>query len=126
MGRDRRYSTNELHRESKLISWEYRTRISIVRLIFKHKYNEDLLATNTDTRLHGGPVFSMDRPRSDYYRRSISYESRRLWNALPVDIRNIDDYNMFKLRIKRYYKVLYLEEVGDVDANHLGNVQVAS
>lgn len=111
LGRERRYNTVDLHREANLLNWEYRARISVCRLIYKHKYNEELLASGNDTRLHEGPVFSMDRPRSEYYKRSVSYESRRLWNTLPGDIRNIDDYNVFKLRIKGYYRNKYREEM---------------
>lgn len=85
--------------------------MAICRLIYKHKYNEDFLIERRDTRLHVGPVFNIDVPRSDRYRRSTSYRSRRLWNSLPADIRCIDDYNVFKLRIKTYFNRMFFEEL---------------
>lgn len=100
LGRNRLHGTIELHREGKLAGWEIRAKIALCRLVFKRKYDEEFLVERRDTRLMDGPVFAMVMPKSEYYRRSTSYESRRIWNTLPADIRRIDDFEVFKVRIK--------------------------
>lgn len=110
LGKNRFYATDDLHREAKLACWDSRAKIALCRLVYKHKYHDEFLVDRRDTRLMDGPVFHMDVPRSDYFRRSTSYESRRLWNNLPSEIRRIDNYDVYKLRIKMYFNTIYFGE----------------
>ena len=38
-------------------------------------------------------------PRTDYYRKSFSYNGATLWNSLPCDIRNTESLGVFKRKI---------------------------
>lgn len=54
--------------------------------------------------MHDGPIFKIDRPKTDWFIRSTSTVCRREWNALPSHIRLIDDLKEFKGAVKRFYK----------------------
>ena len=38
-------------------------------------------------------------PRTNYYRKSFSYNGATLWNSLPCDIRNTESLGVFKRKI---------------------------
>ena len=38
-------------------------------------------------------------PRTNYYRKSFSYNGATLWNSLPCDIRNTESLAVFKCKI---------------------------
>lgn len=38
-------------------------------------------------------------PRTNYYRKSFSYNGATLWNSLPRDIRNTESLGLFKRKI---------------------------
>lgn len=70
-----------------------------------------------NTRMHDGPIFKMDTPKSNIYARSTSYMSRQIWNALPSYIRLIDSYEHFKLAIKRHFNAEYFESAPPPEVN---------
>ena len=61
---------------------------------------------STSTQHHhnafDGPTLNCITPKNNKYRLSLDYTLRSKWNALPAAIRNISDYNMFKMRIKYF------------------------
>lgn len=61
-----------------------------------------------DTRLHDGPVFDIDVPKNDWYKRSTSYVSRQVWNSLPSNIRLMDDHEVFKRAVKNHFSSVRL------------------
>lgn len=86
------FNTRLLHKEARFADWETRARLSCCRLMFKYKYNQDLVESNrTNTRLHNGPIFKLDQPNSVNFIKSPSYAFRKEWNSLPPLIRGNDD-----------------------------------
>lgn len=113
LARDRLASTAQIHADARISTLEARTKMALCRLIFKHKYNEEYIdMRGLETWLHDGPIFNMDTPKTDWFARSSSYTSRKLWNSLPSEIRLIDDYNHFKLAIKGHFKTIQPGEGG--------------
>lgn len=73
--------------------------------MFKYKLNIDNLVdrrgvTNVETHSQGGPLFKLDIQKS--HRFCNSYMLKNQWNKLPASLRNIEDYNHFKMVRKRY------------------------
>lgn len=117
--KDRRFDTKILHREARLATWEVRARLAGSRLMFKYKHYPEYLqvsrlsdatqgsqlqAPNMLTRASAGPILAVEYPRSNKFLNSTSYRLRREWNELPRNLRQIDDYEHFKLSLKRYYR----------------------
>ena len=42
------------------------------------------------------------RPKTNYLSRAFSYSAMKLWNSIPVDIRNAKNLHGFKLKVNRY------------------------
>ena len=42
------------------------------------------------------------QPRTNYYKRSLSYGGAVLWNCLPLDICQSPSLNVFKSKLKNY------------------------
>lgn len=51
LNRNHRYSTNILHKEARLATWEVRAQIALTMLMFKYKYHEEFIVTDTMGRL---------------------------------------------------------------------------
>ena len=51
---------------------------------------------NINTRARDAPLFKTIIPKCEKYRQSVLYKGAIMWNALPVNVRNIDNYNSFK------------------------------
>lgn len=112
MKRDSLYETELLHWDARLATWWLRALTSAMQLMFKYKFDCSLLAIRTDenvvsTRSQRGPVFHTVFPRSERFAKSTAYLLYTEWNTLPLTIRMINDYEHFKLVIKRYYKGNY-------------------
>lgn len=71
-----------------MADWEHRAKLASSRLMFKYKYNPDLIEMDRPmTRLHEGPVFKQDQPTIVGFLRSPSYvqvgmEQSFTWNSL--------------------------------------------
>lgn len=109
---DRLYSTAQLHRDARLETWKMRARTAALKLMLKYKFNPDNLREVTDddrakTRTNVGPIFKIDQPGSSRFANSTAYILRKEWNELPVGVRTIDDFEHFKMVIKRYMKGEY-------------------
>lgn len=114
LARDIRYSTNELHKEAGLASWEVRSRIALTRLMFKYKYSEDyvdLTLSNMMTRMQSGPLFKLEKPQTDKFKNSVSYLGRKEWNELPAYIRCTDSYQSLKRAVKVLFNHRYFSSI---------------
>lgn len=117
LNKEMRYDTGILHKEARLASWEVRARLALMCLMFKYKSDESCLLTRSlgsYTRSFDGPTFIQSRPSTDWYRRSISYISRKEWNALPVYIRCISETRKFKKELKLLYYHRYFQSIDDL------------
>lgn len=98
-----------LHRDARMATWKARALTAAMRLMYKYKYDSDLLVVRDDvntigTRSQRGPVFHIDFPNSERYIRSTAYLLYTEWNNLPLELRNIEDYEYFRMMIKKHYK----------------------
>lgn len=109
--KDRIYSTSLLYCDARLASWKTRALTAAMKMMFKFKYfSNDFIDRNDDnieqrlTRVTAGPTFSLAYPNSTRYLKSTASTVRAEWNNLPSSFRKFEDFELFKLSIKRYYK----------------------
>ena len=66
--------------------------------------NKFILRNDTTShRLRNSEMrLALPQPRTDYFRKSLSYSGATLWNILPVDIRTSKTLNEFKTRLSYF------------------------
>ena len=52
-------------------------------------------------------IFLKLKPRTNYLKRSLSYDGVLLWNSLPEEIRSLTVFSQFKKAINDYYAYSY-------------------
>ena len=63
---------------------------------------------NTEYNLRNNQFkLSLPKPRTNYLKRSLSYDGALLWNSLPEEIRSLTLFPHFKKAINDYYCYLY-------------------
>lgn len=112
--KDRMYSSELVHRDARLETLKVRALTAAMKLMFKFKFNEDNLMEPINderiaTRSNRGPIFKLDYPNSNRFLNLTAYQLRKEWNKLPYSIRHIQDYDHFKMVIKRYFKGQYVD-----------------
>ena len=71
--------------------------------MYKQKHNDLIIdRRNINTRAHDAPIFQTKHPQNEKYKRNIYYNGAIRWNSLPVDDRNILEYNVFKCKRKKW------------------------
>lgn len=114
LNRNSRYSTDILHKEARLASWEVRARMALTRLMFKYKHHDEYIVTNDSgslTRLQSGPLFRLVTPKTNKFRNSVAYLGRWEWNLLPSYIRCINA--KFKKEFKLLFNHRYFSSIVD-------------
>ena len=78
----------------------------ILNYMYKNKEKEELLdIKDVNTRSRAAPLFKTVIPNCEKYKKNALYYGAILWNALPVNIRNIDSFDSFKVHQKKAMKV---------------------
>ena len=101
-GFDRRFDTKNLHAITKVPMLEKRRECHINNFMYSNlgkPYLRDV--RDIRTRAHDAPLFLVDVPKNESYKRSIEYAGAVKWNALPKEIRGIDNLFAFKKRQKQ-------------------------
>ena len=86
---------------------EKRRYAHLMNFMYKKKSCTELLDIKTvNTRARAAPLFKTIIPKCQKYKNSVFYNGAIKWNSLPVNIRNTETYNSFKLIQKKtcYYK----------------------
>ena len=66
------------------------------------------------TRAHDAPLFLVDIPRCEAFKRSVGYHGALEWNKLDPTTHNTDSFLLFKFnRKKEMLKPLYLIQLDD-------------
>lgn len=65
---------------------------------------QELQVSIMQTRASIGPILALEYPRSNKFMNSTSYRLRKEWNELPRNLRQIEDYEHFKMSLKRQYR----------------------
>ncbi len=71
--------------------------LSSLAELFEHKRNitkYDLRGSSTSLQL--------PQPKTEKLKKSFSYDGAKLWNSLPVDVRNSETLTIFKERIRAH------------------------
>ena len=94
---------NVLHQSAQLPKLKNRRITHILNFMYKNKTNKKLLkVSNVATRLHDAPVFATLKPNCEKYKMNVYYNGAVVWNTLPVHVRNIETYNIFKNTQKKW------------------------
>ena len=72
------------------------------RKLVKHKKEND--TSQVRTRSGGKLNFRLRKPRTEKFRKSISYKGKKLWNSLDKELQHVPDHGAFKHRIKAIFK----------------------
>ena len=60
-----------------------------------------------NTRQHDAPLFLVNHPGKEAFKRSVQYAGSVMWNDLPVNVRLMDNYLVFKARQKNLMLACY-------------------
>ena len=72
--------------------------------MYKKRSCVELLDIKTvNTRARAAPLFKTVIPKCQKYKNSVLYNGAIKWNSLPVNIRNTETYDSFKLVQKKNY-----------------------
>ena len=74
----------------------------ILNFMFKKKSSPNLLdIKDVNTRARAAPLFKTIIPKCEKYKNSVFYIGAIRWNSLPVDVRNTDSFDHFKILQKK-------------------------
>ena len=92
-----------LHQSAQIPKLYARRIAHVLNFMYKNRLNVKFLnVRNIHTRLHDAPVFKTEKPNSEKYKANVFYSGAVLWNELPVHVRNIDSYPIFKNKQKEW------------------------
>jgi hypothetical protein len=72
-------------------------------LLTEFKYAHQVHTYNTRHR----DLLRLPLAKTTKYQGSFRYNGARTFNALPLNVRNINEFQAFKTRLKRYFKSLF-------------------
>ena len=102
-GLEYRYPVIPTHQLAKISKLEPRRKMHLVNFMYKQQSNSDLINNrNVFTRAHDATLFLCIKPKNESSKKSALYRGAVAWNNLPVYVRNIDDYEKFKLNRKKW------------------------
>ena len=99
---DPRSNVVAIHRSIKIPYLADRRELHLIVHMSSKRNCTDLI-NNRDVRtwLHDGLLFLLPKPRLNALRRSVGYAGAMLWNALPMELRAVDDPIVCKTLLKR-------------------------
>ena len=102
LNRDSRHGVWELHHEALSPMLNKRRDCHLLNYMYKRKDIPRYIQTqNRLLRLYEAPVFIEHQSQNATFERSILYKGSKAWNLLPVDIRNTQNYDIFKKNHKK-------------------------
>ena len=97
-------SKTDLCISCKISTLDKRQLCHLLLFMHKQKDNTSLLKTKTsNTRMHVAPVFNTYKPNNEKVQNNILYRGAIEWNALDLNIRNLD-FKDFKWLQKKHLK----------------------
>ena len=92
-----------IHQIAKISNLSVRRIAHLRNFMYKQQGNNEIVNTrNVNTRAHDAVVFTTLRPKNEKYRNSVLYRGAVAWNNLPVKMKNIPEYQAFKLQQKKW------------------------
>ena len=96
-GKNRRFSTELIHKNTNVPFLNDMRKAHLLNFMYLRKKDRSLLNTREiRTRAHDAPLFIVPVPRSEAFKRSVSYFGSVSWNNLLPVIRNTDSFLNFK------------------------------
>ena len=92
-----------IHQQAKISKLNARREAHMRQFMFKQQQNMSIVnQRDVRTRAHDAILFTTLIPKNEKYRRSILYRGANTWNKLSVDLRNMKDFEAFKLVQKKW------------------------
>ena len=94
------YSTAELHSKAGVRYLNDRRKLHLLGLMYKRKGQAKYIdEMELPTRSHRGVIMKVPTPATNYMIKAPIYQGSIAWNALPVETRSIEYYDIFKCAI---------------------------
>ena len=96
-------TTDELHKEAGLLKLHSRREQHLLNFMFDWSW--DMVHTQAHaesamtTRSHKKRLLKLKKPRTEKYKKSLSYHGPKKWNALPVEIHQTHNKKAFKVQL---------------------------
>ena len=101
--------TKAVHSSAKSAFLEPRRKAHLCNFMFKRQCREELIDDrDINTRLHDAPVFHVNFPIKETFKRSVLYSGAVLWNELPTNLRSMDNFSVFKAHQTREMNESYV------------------
>ena len=97
MGKERRYSTDLIHKHTQVPFLKDRREAHVLNFMYGRRRDVRLL-NNREIRMraHDAPLFEVTVPRCEAYKRSVGYFGAVKWNELAPATRNVNTFLKFK------------------------------
>ena len=104
LGKDLEAHIDDLHSEANLWKLKYRREMHLYNLMFdKSKVESNLRNVRREgavTRASTKKLLKIARPRTEKFKKSLSYRGPKKWNNLPVKVQTLISKKEFKTRIR--------------------------
>ena len=98
----RNTGTDRLHKVTGVPFLHDRRKAHLLNFMYNRKTKPGLLnVREIRTKAHDAPLFNVNIPRCEAFKRSVGYFGGVKWNNLSIEHRNIDLYLPFKYHMKK-------------------------
>ena len=92
-----------LHQQAEIPNLCTRGSCNIKKYMLRQKKHMDLVKIPTvNTRRNDAIIFKTVRPNLEKFKNNPQYTGALIWNTLPTDVRNIENYTSLKLFLKEW------------------------
>ena len=106
LNKDKRYSTNALHKEAKLLKLNHRRKLHLIEHYFRlsrmQNFKEWKKRPKIGTRSSKKKLMTIKKPNTTRYQNSIFSKGPKAWNALPNELQRIEEPLLFKAKLKSH------------------------
>ena len=102
LNRDSRHNVWDLHHEALTPMLDKRRECHLVNYMYKRKSDPKyVLNPNRQLRRYEAPVLVEYQSQNATFERSIIFKGAKAWNQLPINVRNIQNYDTYKRNSKK-------------------------
>ena len=76
------------------------------------------------TRIHQGPIIKLPKPENESFKKCPFYYGCNIWNNLPVDCRNEESMDSFKVQVKNMIKANVIQCTPDIVATFIVAIRI--
>lgn len=103
--KNRYYPTDQLFRETKLMSIRQIYYFESLNFIHLHSSCFETITANYSTRVQTYKQFKLPKPNKSHYKRTIFYLGLKMYNELPQELKTIKSLNKYKSQLKQHILV---------------------